>query len=824
MKNIFKKISAIAASALMVGMTMGVAAATTYPAPFVEGGSANVAIVYGTGTGVNPSDYLQAGFIQTNLASGVVNGGTPSGDNILLQRDTDFFNLMNNMSSFYSKLDEGELINILAKGVYSNDAHDDFKYTQEIVIAPGIQLKHFLDSKFNDDKPVIGFDLASGTHLLNYTLKFTPDDAEGTDSSWGGITDSELPLFSTPYYVLAMSNTSNTNHKITLLNSATSATLNKGESVTLTIDTASYVVSISYMDGSNIKLIINDEITDKLIAGQTQKLKDGSYVGIKDVASEGVDGAGYVEFSIGTGKLVLENGKEVEINNEKLSRTKYAVVGSDDTVTYKVTSYISTVGWNIDNIVLDWELDDESWLVPGTEMTLPGFETIKLSMSEFVTSVGEVTTFEGDSSKFEISTIITDGAITLPIFYMNSTSNAIGGLGKDSTHVLTTGVGNKTVGTGGWIQIALNESKNSFFVVTWIDGDDFESYAYELSSVEDEGGKNTTILDNLVTTGGITLDEVGAFETEGNIKFTLSFAEEKHDTYEYVILNITAATSGTVYTNRLVTADGLMMMLPVENSTGNDLWETASTGYKYGIVEASGVINTSASTDGAAATSWIMNVTEEDKNENIGYGKSFEITFAIDSTDGLEVSTITHALTSSTMYETEDGSKLYEGYVPSDLSTKLLHHKPTSGLSDLKVTYFGSETYAKVYLTESGSVMEGTGTLGEVRIMDSEVSSFSSKHLIVVGGSCINSAAATLIGSAACTADWTAATGVGAGEFLIQSFGDAYTTGKIALLVAGYNAADTANAVTYLKTQTIDTTAGKKYKGTSSTSAELVVV
>jgi len=53
MKFNFRKISAIAVSALMTGMTMGVAAAANYPAPFVSGGSPNVAIVYGTGAGVS---------------------------------------------------------------------------------------------------------------------------------------------------------------------------------------------------------------------------------------------------------------------------------------------------------------------------------------------------------------------------------------------------------------------------------------------------------------------------------------------------------------------------------------------------------------------------------------------------------------------------------------------------------------------------------------------------------------------------------------------------------------------------------------------------
>ena len=93
--------------------------------------------------------------------------------------------------------------------------------------------------------------------------------------------------------------------------------------------------------------------------------------------------------------------------------------------------------------------------------------------------------------------------------------------------------------------------------------------------------------------------------------------------------------------------------------------------------------------------------------------------------------------------------------------------------------------------------------------------------MIVVGGSCVNSVAANLLG-ATCGADFTEKTGVGSGEFLIQSFGGEYATGKIALVVAGYEAADTVNAATYLRTQTVDTTAGKKYKGTSATSATLV--
>ena len=121
-----------------------------------------------------------------------------------------------------------------------------------------------------------------------------------------------------------------------------------------------------------------------------------------------------------------------------------------------------------------------------------------------------------------------------------------------------------------------------------------------------------------------------------------------------------------------------------------------------------------------------------------------------------------------------------------------------------------------------GSTSTGSSTqLGDVLVKDSEVSGVSSKNLIVVGGSCINSVAANLLGAPACSADFTTATGVGTGQFLIKSFTSPYATGKIALLVAGYEASDTVNAATYLRTQVVDTTVGKKYIGTSGTTATL---
>ncbi|MEK6827405.1 MAG: hypothetical protein AABX99_02895, partial [Nanoarchaeota archaeon] len=143
------------------------------------------------------------------------------------------------------------------------------------------------------------------------------------------------------------------------------------------------------------------------------------------------------------------------------------------------------------------------------------------------------------------------------------------------------------------------------------------------------------------------------------------------------------------------------------------------------------------------------------------------------------------------------------------------------------ISYPDEQVYANLYLGSATSSVSGgaVGTaatqLGDVLVKDSEVSSVSAKNLIVVGGSCINSVAASLLGGSACSADFTTKTSVGTGQFLIQSIASSYSTGKVALVVAGYEAADTANAEKYLTTQVVDTTVGKKYIGTTATTATL---
>ena len=188
MKFNFRKISAIAASALMTGMTMGVAAAANYPAPFVSGGVANVAVVYGTGAGVSSLDLVQANNIQDSLAKFVSGGSVvvEGGESFVLEKASKKFHLGDSLVDIYPSLDDGELKNFLADGTYK-DGDVDEDYEQTITLS-NKDLKLFSDREYNNKEPTFGFVWNSGAKILEYTVTFD------NEIPWADIAETDIPL------------------------------------------------------------------------------------------------------------------------------------------------------------------------------------------------------------------------------------------------------------------------------------------------------------------------------------------------------------------------------------------------------------------------------------------------------------------------------------------------------------------------------------------------------------------------------------------------------------------------------------------------------
>ena len=825
MKFNFRKVAGILSSAVMISSTVALAAATTYPAPYVQSGGANVAIVYGTN--IASTDYVAAiditANLQAKLAAQTASGSSGAsstttvtgGDFVQLAKSTNAFNLGESMNAFYATMDESELSAVLAEGVYTNDNNDEFDYQQKIALG-GLVLQHFQDSNFNDDKPIIGFDIDDGKFILNYTLDFTPDRAAG-GASYAYLETSEITMLGRSYYVVDATDTAN-GLKLTLLDTANSVIVTEGETATVTTNEGSYDISLVFIDSTDVILNVNGQETNKLAQGGVFKVAEDTYVAVKSNLYNSKDtGISKVEVSIGSGKIELEEKQEVKVNNEKVSK---------DT-DYELFTYFTVASANeTDQIVLEWVSDKDTYMSDNSELVLPGFGTIKISMAGFTKPAQEITTVKAGSDTYsQLQTTVSDGDVTLPLLYTNATGDMIA-LGKDVNTRLVTSIAR----SGSGRTLVYNMSIDDYFVATWISGDDAESYVLKISDIDDTvGNKNTTTIESVAEGSGeaLTLD-IGETDEIGEVSFTLVAVPHGERDKWVNITTAPAGGSGTVYMDKLVTAEGMVIQLPffgVNDTCGANM----SGCFNVSDAFRGGTRNSTypmlfTSSAGMGWNTWRMNLTEEDKDANIFEGDSIQLTIGPNTGDEIHVTD-----GDRTELETEDDSKLWEAYANSTHATKYVLDK-NADQYDATVTYHGSEAFAEVYVSETGAVIESTGTtissgtvteIGSISVKDSEVSSVSGKNLIVVGGSCVNSVAASLVGGSYCGADWETATSVGSGSFLIETFDR--TGGKVATLVAGYNAGDTTNAAKYLTSQAVDTTAGKKYIGTTSTSATLQV-
>ena len=143
----------------------------------------------------------------------------------------------------------------------------------------------------------------------------------------------------------------------------------------------------------------------------------------------------------------------------------------------------------------------------------------------------------------------------------------------------------------------------------------------------------------------------------------------------------------------------------------------------------------------------------------------------------------------------------------------IIIENPEDNLEDDEVSFsVPSETvFAKVSVVGQGqeiisetsnelsneTIVNVPTEVGTLILKDTEVASFQDKNLIVVGGSCINSVAAKLLGSdvPVCGTDFTALTNAGPGQYFLDQFDSPYNSEKVALLVAGYNAGNTGTGV-----------------------------
>jgi hypothetical protein len=588
----------------------------------------------------------------------------------------------------------------------------------------------------------------------------------------------DLTLMGKDYYVLSAAYNS-----LTLLDSATDTILAEGETATVTAGGKTYTVSINFVSETEAKLTVNGENTNSISETETYKLSDGSYLGLKDILYSAKDtGISKVEFSIGSGKLLLTSGSEIELNEENVEGVTATIVNN----TLSMTS-----------IAIAWAADDDLFVTEDTSIVMPGFETVQLAFTGLTFPEEEeiMIVNDGDNSIVLDNFPLKDSTEDINILYSNATDFTL--IGKDADELLVTdgdGDGN----------ITFDGNTDSYFVVSWADARDGESYLMRATNFKVADTDNKTTFqykkDGTWTDAKVDRKDGDSFSM-GNAEL---FVGPINKVLKTVVID--AYNAGTTF-NKLYSAEGLTVYLPVDNSTAGITGAINITGDGLG--------------NHTHVTTYGLVFEEEDKDGDLEDGQTITVTLGYNTQTPLEVEVDSWATSGTSSSEFEVGSTdKYLAYTYGDLATRIEHDK--GGDQDfLTLTYFGEEVTAGVYITSSDAVVSSTGgESGVMTVKDTEVSTVAGKNLIVVGGSAINSVAADLLGGAYRGDVFTSMTTVGDGEFLIQSFD---RSGKTALLVAGYNAADTTKAATYLTNKGVDTMVGKKYTGTSATEATLFV-
>ncbi|MCX6749701.1 MAG: hypothetical protein NTW17_03085 [Candidatus Pacearchaeota archaeon] len=862
MKLNFRKISALASSALMFGMTMGIAAAANYPAPFVTGGAANVAVVYGSGAAI--SDSTAAGNIATSL-SGYISGGTASatGETVSLDTSQDRIWLNTSLNSVKTTLTATDLPTVLAEHTFSGNV--DAKMTSTIKILTGAAAGGESSSKVifakqpkSSNDPEVGISLGGSTQpLYNASVTFPAINFSHADSEGESLT-----LFGQSFTVSSDTDA----NTLVLLKEAQKLSLDSDSpSATVTIDNAAYTIEL--VSASDTAATI--KVTDSTGASESKEVSESDSKKIQGL-EVGVQTADETNLKLsasiiaGAQKLTFEAGATVTSGSE--------ADPIDGTLVYFGGTATKQVGDLTELTIAVYKPDSSNdAILQGASFIDPVFGSFKL---DFAGLNSPLDSADRDTIAVEVvgddtmSLAMTDDAGNAKTFdFVHNASSQLF-LGDDN---------NETI----FVYEGANLTEDKFVVV----GN--ENYGHLLEVTQIYNNTGTSYTDDKVkfqdVISGDTYDTSFASEGTGTVYvegkgYTVKFQGSGDEGWAYIKYPTSdaAATEFVVYPT-IKTENGALVALyePLNlnmsgiGATGkldvSKLWLPDGDGYTGVAISYNNVVgqwtiggtvfsstaaanaNYTTATVGqliynftsiAATNVTRIYVTEPKGTANIDQpgviifeGKDddslyhavvvdLETNPAGTSAAGVGVNDVLFSSTkgyySATLASDTDIEQEVDWF-----GTFVTTDKSDSDQFSVDITYPVSQVYAQIFVGEADAVISGGGSIGDVLVTDSEISTVNSKNLVVVGGSCINSAAATLVGGAYCGSAWTGATGVGSGQFLIKSYATSSITSKLALLVAGYEAADTTNAATYLRTKTVDTS--KAYKGTSGTEATLVV-
>ncbi|MCB9359406.1 hypothetical protein H6503_05725 [Candidatus Woesearchaeota archaeon] len=806
-RKAIKRIMALGTGLTMLGATVfGAVAANLGDYPyenFVKDGKFHGLLV--VGEAASTEDVLGVVDIATSLQFSTrrevaVDGSTSttlSGDVFKFEANADVLEINELLPDVKSTLDSEQLEALGSKVIRNSkgttDADQYLKFADsDLVVIYGE----------NDevDPTVVGdwLRIQNGEDLFTYELNF-PDGLESdVDSNLKleDIEDEDLFILGDIFSIVEGTVDSSDRVALTLMGGAVTDTLKEGESKTYEIDGKDYEVTVVIIADADtnsgnpkVKLMINGEVTDTMEDGDTDTLDDGTVIGIRDIlANEGSEenGEDIVAFYIGANKIEFGATGTVKIDEDTVSE---ATVTIDETnssgtmvinkITYELDSdddYFLGAGDSLRSVLDEPEgLLSSVWDIKYEGLSQPTTTEVKISPSgddkyflEFVNQEGieyDIPLVENDATnlnlgKDDADLVYTEASAT-PTVYNASDDNQI----MEDDYFILGKVSSDT-------DVDVANTRVMKFKDSDLDDDDVEI------TLVDEGTKSTTTL--RATLGG---DGCNA---------TTSQLNAGGESY-----NVTVCRSSTSYSLAVdLDGDGTLNGDSVAITTKNNAYIVFDTVTEGPVNSTSNVqvrMNLTITDDytdttGDQMISWLINGTVA--------GDSGDY----DEVDVVSVTGNAQANLSSGSDEDSDDTKYMTRY-----GIMLYEQDDDEGADTLTLTIPSEQVEALVYVT-GGDTTASTSSNGKVyaevqrievgkAVLDSEVGNVASDNLIVVGGPCANEVAATLLDISndrpACYEDFPVPEGQGIIKMVEN--GD-----NVAVVVAGYSAADTRNAAQVL--------------------------
>lgn len=856
----FRKIASVLASAVMIGSTLGIAAAANYPTPFVSSAGGDVAVIVGSGAATGDfiaaadlGNNLQAELAKLTATGGTSSAGTVTGEAAALFTSSSKLYMNDTLNAVKTVATKTDLPVALKDGSFSGDV--DATYTQTVDVGSNPQLT-FAKQPTSSDDPSYGLTLStsSGQVIYNATITFNKQvNFTHADSK-----NQELTLFGQKYTV----GSATTGTNLVLLKEATKLNFDSSGTTSQEVTISEKKYTVELVSASTTAATI--KVTNDAGASEQKEVSEGY--------SKKING---ITVAINTADSNnLKYTASVVAGAEKVTLTSGSAVtyGESDTVMDGTEVTFTTNPAMMTKIVVGVRApsSDKDSILPGGTFVDPVFGSFKVDFSSLNIADNSTSSAREDikvrnsgDDKMTVEMADSLGNSKTVQWAINTTSQILLQHDSDSHNILISErvavnktdmvmVGNEDEGHLVKISQLINQTTGySQDKITFVDVFSGESYTSTLTA---EGAGTVTIGGKVyaVTYFGsqaltddaktVRLNYPDSSGTDSMIIYPtiktskgakvafykpLVIALDNWDGDGTDLATIRVPNGAKAYQDIAVilggAADGSNMtiggtLINLTGSAGAKNVSVTNTGFNWEF-KATAANQTTvylvAPDSGAILTDPALMIFEEKDDNNRYEGLIVTLEAGRTGDDGIGISDVIRTWGSDAIWDAVTLASNSKQSKDADLwGTVATIDSGDSDQQTATISYPDEQVNANIYVAKNdatitgGTVSGGTvKELGSVTVKDTEVTQVSSKNLIVVGGSCINEVARKIVDSTAtapvCGATFTEKVGVGADQALIKVVKNPYLaadTTKIAMLVAGYEAADTTKAVKYVTT------------------------